>query len=255
MWWNHIPKPCPILQILNKSQHFWAHFWKQIQPRQRPTRNILKIHPHHYPNKSNPFNTYIIKVNSPICTNTKVEYFNLFCYCITYSNIGLYHKISLFFDLLTRWILGDSAIFTWTSWGLHPSTVLFLHWPSWWCYIYFHINSLRCSYLQFISCNSHHFLTAYPTIQAYTLDTCFQISFYSSLVYMHPKYMILDLNLMPPSQSKHSFLIWNANTFQFFIVHEVKGLGPFSILVQVKLGHFNFTKWICQEYSKFQLWW
>ena len=32
---------------------------------------------------------------------------------------------------------------------------------------------------------------------------------------------------MPPSQSKHSFLIWNANTFQFFIVHEVKGLGPF----------------------------
>ena len=42
-----------------------------------------------------------------------------------------------------------------------------------------------------------------------------------------PQYMILDLNLMPPSKSKHSFLIWNANTFQFFIVHEVKGLGPF----------------------------
>ena len=82
----------------------------------------------------------------------------------------------------------------------------------------------------------------YPTIQAYALDTCFQISFYFSLVYMHPKYMILDLNLMPPSQSKHSSLIWNANTFQFFIVHEVNGLGPFSILVQVKLGHFNFTK-------------
>ena len=51
------------------------------------------------------------------------------------------------------------------------------------------------------------------------------------------------------------WLDWNANTFQFFIVHEVKGLGPFSLLVQVKLGHFNFTKWICQEYSKFQLWW
>ena len=85
-------------------------------------------------------------------------------------------------------------------------------------------------------------LLTQPYRQAYTLDTCFQISFYFSLVYMHPKYMILDLNLMPPSQSKHSFLIWNANTFQFFIVHEVKGLGLFSILVQVKLGHFNFTK-------------
>ena len=30
-------------------------------------------------------------------------------------------------------------------------------------------------------------------------------------------------------------LIWNANTFQFFIVHKVKGLGPFSLLVQVNL--------------------
>ena len=85
-------------------------------------------------------------------------------------------------------------------------------------------------------------LLTQPYRQAYTLDTCFQISFYFSLVYMHPKYMILDLNLMPPSQSKHSFVMWNANTFQFFIVHEVKGLGLFSILVQVKLGHFNFTK-------------
>ena len=68
-----------------------------------------------------------------------------------------------------------------------------------------------------------------------TLDTCFQIPFYFSLVYMHPQYMIFDLNLMPPSQSKHSFLIWNANTFQFFIVHEVNGLGPFSLLVKLNL--------------------
>ena len=27
----------------------------------------------------------------------------------------------------------------------------------------------------------------------------------------------------------------NTNTFQFFIVHEVKGLGPFPLLVQVNL--------------------
>ena len=47
---------------------------------------------------------------------------------------------------------------------------------------------------------------------------------------MHPQYMIFNLNLMPPSQSKQ-----NANTFQFFIVHEIKGLGPFSLLVQVNL--------------------
>ena len=32
-----------------------------------------------------------------------------------------------------------------------------------------------------------------------------------------------------------AFLIWNANTFQFFILHEVKGLGPFPLLVQVNL--------------------
>ena len=32
-----------------------------------------------------------------------------------------------------------------------------------------------------------------------------------------------------------AFLVWNANTFQFFIVHEVKGLGPFPLLVQVNL--------------------
>ena len=57
--------------------------------------------------------------------------------------------------------------------------------------------------------------------------TCFQIPFYFSLVYMHPQYMIFNLNLMPPSKSsKHSLIWWNANTFQFFIVHEVKGLGP-----------------------------
>ena len=32
-----------------------------------------------------------------------------------------------------------------------------------------------------------------------------------------------------------AFFIWNANTFQFFIVHEVKGVGPFPLLVQVNL--------------------
>ena len=32
-----------------------------------------------------------------------------------------------------------------------------------------------------------------------------------------------------------AFFTWNANTFQFFIVHEVKGLSPFSLLVQVNL--------------------
>ena len=98
-------------RILTRSKSWTNHNTFELtfenKSNQRPTRNILKIHPHHYPNKSNPFNTYIIKVNSPICTNTKVEYFNLFCYCITYSNIGLYHKISPFFDLLTTWILGD----------------------------------------------------------------------------------------------------------------------------------------------------
>ena len=51
---------------------------------------------------------------------------------------------------------------------------------------------------------------------------------------MHPQYMIFNLNLMPPSQSsKHS--LYGMLTFQFFIVHEVKGLGPFSLLVQVNL--------------------
>ena len=32
-----------------------------------------------------------------------------------------------------------------------------------------------------------------------------------------------------------AFLIWNANTFQFFIVDEVKGLGSFPLLAQVNL--------------------
>ena len=113
-------------RILTRSRSWTNHNTFELtfenKSNQRPTRNILKIHPHHYPNKSNPFNTntYIIKVNSPICTNTKVEYFNLFCYCITYSNIGLYHKISLFFDLLIphrssairRFSLGPLEVYT-----------------------------------------------------------------------------------------------------------------------------------------------
>ena len=187
-----------------------------------------------------------------------MEYFNLFCYCITYSNIGLYHKISLFFDLLTTWILGDfhSDLLRFTPQHSVVSAMTIL--------MMLHLLSYQQSPLQLLAvyilqftpfsyCLPNH--TGLYTWYKFLIHACFQISFYFSLVYMHPQYMILDLNLMSPSQSKHSFLIWNANTFQFFIVHEVKGLGPFSILVQVKLGHFNFTKWICQEYSKFQLWW
>ena len=36
------------------------------------------------------------------------------------------------------------------------------------------------------------------------LDAYFHNPFYVSLVYMHPQCMIFNLNLMPPSQSKHS---------------------------------------------------
>ena len=37
-----------------------------------------------------------------------------------------------------------------------------------------------------------------------TLGACFHNPFYLSLVYMRPQCMIFNLNLMPPSQSKHS---------------------------------------------------
>ena len=160
-----------------------------------------------------------------------MEYFNLLCYCITYSNIGLYHKISLFFDLLTTWILGDfhSDLLRFTPQHsvVFAMTILMM----------LHLLSYQQSRLQLLAVTC----SLYPAIHTIFL---LLTQFYFSLVYMLPQYMILDLNLMPPSQSKHSFLIWNADTFQFFIVHEVKGLGlgPFSILVQVKLGHFNFTK-------------
>ena len=116
-----------------------------------------------------------------------MEYLFCYSYCITYSNIGLYHKIALFFALLTTWI------------------------PTW-CFCYDHLDDATFTFISTVAIAVT--CSLYPAIHAIsllltqpyrpTLDTCFQIPFYYSLVYMHPQYMIFYLNLMLPSQSKCS---------------------------------------------------
>ena len=113
-------------RILTRSKSWTNHNAFENKSNRRPT--IISWRYTHITIQTNQItmqSTYIIKVSSPICTlqiqKTKVEY--LFCYCITYSNKGLYHKISLFFDLLTTWILTwcfcndhlDDATFTFIS--------------------------------------------------------------------------------------------------------------------------------------------
>ena len=70
-----------------------------------------------------------------------------------------------------------------------------------------------------------------------TLDACFHSPFYLSLVYMRSQCMIFNLNLMRPSQSSIPYMecVGFPHTVQFFIFHEIKGLGPLSLLVQVNM--------------------
>ena len=99
------------------------------------------------------------------------------------------------------------------------------------------------------------------------LDAYFHNPFYVSLAYMYPQCMIFNLNLMPPSQSKHSLYGMDgffSHTFQFFIFHEVKGLSHFSLSVQVNLVNsiaykISFSNYLLiylgSECTKLQLWW
>ena len=105
-----------------------------------------------------------------------------------------------------------------------------------------------------------------------TLDVYFHNPFYVSLVYMHPQCMIFNLNLMPPSQSKHSLYEVDgffSHTFQFFIFHKVKDLSRFSLSVQINLVNptaykISFSNYLLvyqaqnvpsSECTKLQLWW
>ena len=76
----------------------------------------------------------------------------------------------------------------------------------------------------------------------------FELHVNLSLVYMHLQCLIFNLNLMPPSQSSHSLYGMGGffHTFQFFIVHEIKGI--FSLLVQVNLVTSIAYKMIWSNY-------
>ena len=58
------------------------------------------------------------------------------------------------------------------------------------------------------------------------LDACFHNPFYLSLVYLHPQCMIFNLNLMPPSQSKHSLYGTDGFFSHISIFHIPRGQGP-----------------------------
>ena len=120
---------------------------------------------------------------------------------------------------------------------------------------------------------AHHLASLLRSLCRYsaaksTLDACFHNPFYLSLVYMRPQCMIFNLNLMPPSQSKHSLygMRWVFLThFNFsYSMHQIKGLGPFSLLVQVNLitsiaYKISFSNYLLvylgSECTKLKLWW
>ena len=100
-----------------------------------------------------------------------------------------------------------------------------------------------------------------------THDACFHNPFYLSLVYMCPQCNDFQRQSDAAITIK-AFLIWNAmgfsHTFQFFIFHEIKGPGPFSLLVQVNLVtsiayKISFSNYLLvylgSECTKLQLWW
>ena len=109
-------------------------------------------------------------------------------------------------------------------------------------------------------------LTADITPYRPTLDAYFHNPFYASLFYRHPPCMIFNLNLMPPSQSKHSLYGMDGffSHISIFHIPRGQGLSLFSLSVQVNLVNsiaykVSFSNYLLvylgSECTKLQLWW